>query len=179
MKFAIRPLAVGLALSLLCIAAAPAAHAAETAVFGEATEKLETYYLRLYDSWGRPKARENDLAKAQPRAEKKAIEAAKKKFEEVCRNSKNGEPSRVVAFPAAAPGESSACAVSWNEDKGKGTVTCSAKARGVCTVRGERLSDPKISTNVTSPVREVTVDGRHYLIDENGVAHPIAGAARD
>lgn len=143
---------------------------------GEA--QVETYILHVYDAWGRPIARENEEPRARERAMDRAKANARKAFEEICRNSKNGIPSRINAYLSAAPGDSSPCVTEW-ESSSKGLITCTARAQGTCTIRDTRdIRDARISDQSEAPSRVEVVDGVQYLIDESGVAHPIAGSAR-
>lgn len=157
------------------LAFAQTSFAADKAVFGTGTSKVEKYVFHVYDAWGNAKPRENEYPKARPRAEAAAKADARKAFIEHCKNVKNGEPGRVSVILAAAPGNSNACEVEWESDD-EGTITCTAKALGTCTPKEK---DPRIADGASAPARElVTSDGKRFLIDESGTAHPIAEGAR-
>lgn len=146
------------------VSAAPAL-AADLTVNASGNATIETYVFRLYGMWGRPVARENDEVKARPRAMEAARVAAKKLFEETCRNSKNGVASDITVINAAAPGKPSACEVEWQESD-KGTISCNARARGKCTVR--EGNDSRVAGNAVAPTRELVIDGHRYLLQDAG-----------
>ena len=168
-----RKISIFLSIFTLTVLFQSQAWAGDLVVNATGSSAVEKYFFNFYVNGAG--SRENDEVKALPRARDLALENAKKAFNETCTNSKNGTPSRVVAVLVPAPGEFSTCNEEWSSAD-KGTITCNARARGVCTVKDNK--DIRVSENHSAPARVEVVEGTSFLIDASGVAHRIsAGAA--
>lgn len=152
------------------------AFGADEVVFAEGTSPIKKYSHFFYVN-GSPILKDDEGSNAMNKAIANAVENAKKAFDEKCRNTRNGDPSNVRAIPLRDPSNRSQrelCTTEWEDAKRtQGTVVCTARAKGTCTVREQK--DPRVTENVSAPARLIEVDGQRFLVDEQG-AHPITGA---